>query len=100
MANPPRVGVGWAWTLRSLGLSTAPIRTAPHRTMGVTMKVITSAQMPTKRYGTTKYELLANTRDGLGQTAGRRGGLGQATKRLGLSLIHISEPTRLRRISY
>jgi hypothetical protein len=35
MAAPPSVGVGTAWTLRSSGMSTAPIRRARRSTPGV-----------------------------------------------------------------
>ena len=47
MARPPSVGVGFACTLRSFGRSIAPIRIAPQRTSGVTMKVMIRAQRPT-----------------------------------------------------
>ncbi|MPZ69026.1 MAG: Teichoic acid linkage unit synthesis [Actinobacteria bacterium] len=47
--SPPKVGVGLAWTLRSLGWSIAPILIENHFTPGVTTNVATAAIRPIKR---------------------------------------------------
>jgi hypothetical protein len=67
IANPPSVGVGLAWTLRSLGWSTAPIFNASRRTAGVKKNVTPAATSATTTYGIIELDDVRVRPEAVGQ---------------------------------